>query len=106
MRMLPRGQFHRSGGDSRRRSWCKQCMRPHRAAVAAKRRHRVRGSYTAEAVRGLLVAQGGLCRACKVSLAVVGYHVDHIVAIAKGGLNVAANLQVLCPRCNLSKGAK
>ena len=53
-----------------------------------------------------MIAQGGLCRACKVSLAVVGYHVDHIVAIAKGGLNVAANLQILCPRCNLSKGAK
>jgi len=81
-------------------------MKPHRAAVASRRRHRVRGSYTAEDVRRLLVLQGGLCRACGVSLTVVGYHVDHVVPIAKGGLNVAGNLQVLCPRCNLSKGAR
>ena len=93
-------------GGSRKRAWCKDCMRASRAAVAARRRSRVVGTYTGEDVRRLMVAQSSRCRACGVSLLIMGYHVDHIVAIAKGGLNVAANLQLLCPRCNLSKGAR
>lgn len=31
---------------------------------------------------------------------------DHIVAYSRGGLTVWANLQLLCPACNLSKQAK
>jgi len=37
--------------------------------------------------------------------AVVG-HVDHIVPLAQGGTNDITNFQALCPKCNLSKGAK
>ena len=36
----------------------------------------------------------------------VGLHIDHIVPISKGGKTVPSNLQVLCSKCNLSKGAK
>jgi hypothetical protein len=32
-------------------------------------------------------------------------HVDHIVSRAKGGGNEPGNLQALCDRCNLKKGA-
>ena len=64
------------------------------------------GSFTARDVQNLAYAQGGKCRKCLRSLAVTGYHVDHIVPIARGGLNVVGNLQLLCPRCNLKKGCK
>lgn len=109
--MLPRGRFHRSGkggltAGGRWRAWCKQCMRPHRAAVAARRRSRVVGTYTGEDVSRLAVRQGYMCGVCRRDLRVVGYHVDHVVPIAKGGLNVVSNLQLLCARCNLSKGAR
>ena len=33
-------------------------------------------------------------------------HVDHVVARANGGSNDETNLQALCDRCNLRKGAK
>lgn len=33
-------------------------------------------------------------------------HVDHIQALVRGGKTELANLQTLCRRCNLKKGAK
>lgn len=36
----------------------------------------------------------------------VGLQIDHIVPVARGGKTVESNLQVLCSRCNGSKGAK
>ena len=78
-----------------------------KAAINATRRTRMlgRGSYTAADVRALMVRQGCACAVCGVMLH-GGYHVDHVIPIAKGGMNVVGNLQLLCPRCNLTKGAK
>lgn len=36
----------------------------------------------------------------------VGLQIDHIVPVARGGKSVESNLQVLCSRCNGSKGVK
>lgn len=113
LRMLPRGHFRRRAGAKpgwrhagSYRSHCRECAKPVRAAAAARRRGRVVGSYTGADVMELYSRQRGLCVLCGRRLDVVGYHVDHVKALARGGLNVAGNLQLLCPRCNLRKGAR
>ena len=42
---------------------------------------------------------------CGESLVVL-YHLDHIVPVASGGTSEDSNLQLLCPTCNMRKGAK
>lgn len=34
------------------------------------------------------------------------FHIDHIIPVFFGGETKADNLQLLCPKCNLSKGHK
>ena len=36
----------------------------------------------------------------------VGLHIDHIIPIKAGGKSIYENLQVLCSKCNGSKGSK
>ena len=65
-----------------------------------------KGSFTVTDVFVILMSQNGLCAACKKDVLDDGYHIDHIVSLSKGGSNHPENLQVLCPHCNISKGAK
>ncbi len=53
----------------------------------------------------LLRLQQGKCGACKCDLS-FGFHLDHIQPIAKGGENIDANIQLLCPTCNCQKHTK
>jgi 5-methylcytosine-specific restriction endonuclease McrA len=57
-------------------------------------------------VSRLWAKQSGLCNACRGSLTILGYHVDHIVAVSNGGKHVEGNVQLLCPSDNRRKAAK
>lgn len=46
---------------------------------------------------------GSVCSACGFG---DDLHVDHILPLSRGGTNDLDNLQMLCSRCNLSKGTK
>lgn len=99
------GWFPRSGVGYRN-SWCRDCLRPLRAANAARRRA-AGVSYVSPAIIGrLMYRQLGNCGCgCGRSL-VHGYHIDHWNPIANGGRHEEANLRLLTPRCNLLKGKK
>jgi 5-methylcytosine-specific restriction endonuclease McrA len=69
------------------------------------------GKHTAEDIQELYRLQQGQCVGCNALLQKSGpekFHVDHIVPLfpkdgSKPGSNGPENLQLLCPRCNLSK---
>lgn len=73
------------------------------------RRKGVEGRFTAADIRTLRERQRNRCACCKSPFAKAkknAYHVDHVIPIAGGGTNWPHNLQLLCPTCNLKKGAK
>ncbi len=62
---------------------------------------------TPELRRRIKLRDNYTCQICgKYMPDEVGLHIDHIVPISKGGKTVPSNLQVLCDKCNFSKGSK
>lgn len=65
------------------------------------------GSYTGADIKEIHRLQRGRC-ANPVCRDKVGknYHIDHIIPLKLGGSNERRNIQILCPPCNRSKGAR
>jgi len=53
-------------------------------------------------IKKLLIQQDCKCVYCKIDIS-ANRHVDHIVPLALGGLNVDSNVQLTCPECNIKK---
>jgi 5-methylcytosine-specific restriction endonuclease McrA len=68
------------------------------------RRRRLVGKLSARIAEILMERQNALCPGCGDDLC-AGYHIDHVRPIARGGANQDWNVQLLCPPCNLRKGA-
>ena len=69
-----------------------------------KKRVSGRGRLSSTITSRLMISQNGKCISCHCKL--VDFHIDHIIPIALGGTNTDDNVQLLCPTCNISKGAK
>ena len=65
-----------------------------------------RDKMTAKLRWSILESGGFRCRVCGHGASAENpLHVDHIVPVSLGGKTVPENLQILCSRCNLGKGA-
>ena len=67
------------------------------------------GNHTGAELLNLFDLQSGKCPYCKTKLFKKGnnkYHSDHVMPLSKGGTNDISNIQLLCPKCNLTKGNK
>lgn len=68
------------------------------------RRKHASGSFTKLDVEKLLRLQENRCAYCGRRLR--GFHIDHVVPLAKNGTNNPSNLLLTCEHCNKSKGTK
>lgn len=79
-------------------------------ASGNKRRARIRGvggTYVPADITNILKQQKYKCAECGTSVRKrENRNIDHVLPLALGGTNWPSNLQVLCPSCNFSKGAK
>ena len=64
------------------------------------------GTLSKGLTQRLLALQRHKCACCKANLRIVGYQLDHIEPLARGGRNDDRNMQLLCPPCNRSKHAR
>lgn len=93
--------------DERSKEWSKNNPEVVRSAVR-NRRSRLRnaeGSHSRKDIVSLGIEQGWKCTICFCDIS-DDYHVDHVVALSKGGSNDIANLQLTCPSCNVKKSNK
>lgn len=104
----PLGWYVRKG-SGRLRSECRECGKAQGVQRAARRRARLAVGHervTDADIRGLGERQGWRC-ACGCGRPIRDqFHVDHRVALARGGAHRIDNLQLLAPVCNLKKGAR
>ncbi len=86
---------------------CIQCANEDLEKVSHIRRARVlgaEGKFTNDDIARLFGLQRGKCAYCSKSIR-NGYHVDHVIPLARGGTNWIANIALACAKCNLTKGA-
>jgi 5-methylcytosine-specific restriction endonuclease McrA len=76
------------------------------AATRARRAGQSAGAFTAADWEDMKRRYAYRCLCCGRAEPAITLEADHIVAPAKGGPHVAANIQPLCRSCNASKGVR
>ena len=76
----------------KRRAW-RIANRELKRLLENNRRLKIVGVLSKGIVKTLMEKQNGLCNGCHIDLTANKYHVDHIVAISKGGQNIDSNLK-------------
>jgi 5-methylcytosine-specific restriction endonuclease McrA len=81
-------------------------MRKIRDAQRKARKKGAEGTYTQKDIDLLYELQAGYCAYGPHDLRLTGYHIDHVMPLARGGSNYPSNLALACPTCNMEKHDK
>ena len=76
----------------------------YRVYTENRRQRESSGELSRDLVPRLYKLQRGKCACCQQRLG-KDFHLDHIISLSRGGLNVDANIQLLRPKCNSRKGS-
>lgn len=79
-----------------------QSSRPWDLAMSQLRTAKSRSKPPLHIQRAVIARDGECCRNCGVVTEF--YHWDHLLPVDLGGPTTAENIQILCPKCNISKG--
>lgn len=94
----------RRANEARRRAANRERFALNEAARRARKAANGCFMVTSEDVRRLLIRLRNTCAYCPTNLS-AGFHLDHVMPIARGGSHSIGNLTAACARCNLTKGA-
>ncbi len=109
---LEKNRQWRQANLEKHREMCPKWAREHPSemrVLVARRRAMLLGAegrHTKKDIERMFFEQDGFCIGCRGDLVILGYHVDHIFPLSKGGGNGPENLQLLCPACNRQKADK
>lgn len=93
-------------GGERTQSYGVVVLRGARYLVTVAPAKPVREAFTPKLRYAVLERDGFRCVACGATAAQAQLQVDHIKPVAAGGTNAMRNLQTLCQKCNIGKGAQ
>lgn len=93
-------------GGERTQSYGVVMLRGARYLVTVAPAKPVREAFTPKLRYAVLERDGFRCVACGATAAQAQLQVDHIKPVAAGGTNAMRNLQTLCQKCNIGKGAQ
>jgi len=105
-----KGKEYRAKNAELRRVYTKNWRKnnPEKAKVSDRNKKAMRkgclGKHSHHDVLLILQKQNGKCANCLIKLC--EYHVDHKFPLSKGGSNWPENLEILCPKCNMTKHNK
>lgn len=81
----------------------------HKISLYARKQKSIRrsleGKFSIKEIMDMKIKQRQKCAFCFKSIK-KKYHIDHIMPVKLGGQNYIWNIQLLCPTCNMRKGAK
>lgn len=99
------------GGRTSRCKACKAALNDRARTLYSRLKHRAKQDgqpleVTLKELQALFAAFDGKCIYCGISEEEAGcsHHVDHVIAVSKGGRHHISNLVVACDSCNRKKG--
>lgn len=103
-----RNLAHRESNAARVKLWTANNRDKRRVIVSAydgRRRSAKRGGVSARELGAWIETQPKVCHWCSIDCS-ANFHVDHYVALSKGGEHETSNMVISCGPCNRRKNAK